>query len=131
MKKRTKDQLFEDYCSFCAFLDIQGFELTHELREEDVYVTKFKNPNLVGYIRVDLNGDSTDNWKYSARIIADNQKCYNKESQCPFQMMLPPENKFFAYLRRMNYWGTREGYKKSNTLQWREWDRDVLLWCDR
>ena len=114
MKQRTFEELLEDYCSFAAFLDINGFDTKGKI-SYGTYITNFSDKNITGAIIIIPDTGPFQNWKYAARVYADNRKCFNKYSTCPFRMMLPMPQKFEAYLKAIRYWGTDPGYIKSNT----------------
>lgn len=124
-KQRTIDELFEDYCSFTAFLDSNNFNLEHSNDDRFYFRTIFSNRYIKGIIIVDLKGDQFKNWIYSARVYSDHRKCWNKMGTCPFQMKLPTQIHFQYYLNRIKFWGSKEGLKISSNYDYHLWDKDI------
>lgn len=124
MKQRTFEELLEDYCSFAAYLDINDFDTKGKI-SYTTYITNFSSKNITGAIIIIPDAGHFQNWRYAARVYADNRRCFHKYSSCPFRMMLPMPQKFEAYLKAIKYWGSDKGYQISNTYNFKYFITDI------
>jgi len=123
MKRKHLKKLItleNNYFLFIQFLYDQNYDLWCDDIGDEYLQCKIKDRTITGYMWLNKN----QNGSYNSGVAIDNIRCFDKISRCPFKMKIPNPNKFYAYLSRFRFWGTKEGYLISNFFKFDQWDHD-------
>lgn len=71
---------------------------------------------------MDAGLNSSVDW-LNGKVVVDHKKCFDKWSKCPMMIPIPKTQKELDHIiERIQFWGTKEGYKASNGFDTEKWD---------
>lgn len=104
-------------------LQKSGYKVT--VKKEDGYT--FANIKG-GHIYAGFCSPTTSKGVYTyinGKISADHKECFDKWSKCPLNLPLPEnEEQMDFLLKQLIFWGSPEGYKKSNEYNLDSWIKE-------